>query len=182
MMQEEWQHTVVTQGGGYGPPPGGYGPPGGMPPGGGGYGPPGGGGYGPPGGGGYGPPGGPAGYGPPGAPPMGGPPGAGYGQPMAPPGGGGMLGGAPGGGNPELSKQAKTWLIISAVSAICCTGCFGVVGAVFCYLAMQAADQGNITDAEAKLKWGKIITIVGVALGVLGGIGYAISYMLAAAA
>jgi len=112
---------------------------------------------------------------------MGGPPGASYGQPMAPPGGGGMLGGAPGGGNAELSKQAKTWLIISAVSALCCTGCFGVVGAVFCYLAMQAADQGNVSDAEAKLKWGKIITIVGVALGVLGGIGYAVSYALAMA-
>ena len=90
--------------------------------------------------------------------------------------------GPPGAGNQELSKQAKTWLIISAVSAFCCTGCFGVVGAVFCYLAMQAADQGNVADAEAKLKWGKIITIVGVALGVLGGIGYTISYMLAAAA
>jgi hypothetical protein len=92
-----------------------------------------------------------------------------------------MMGGPPG-GNQELSKQAKTWLIIAAVSAICCTGCFGIAGAIFCYLAMQAADQGNTADAEGKLKWGKIITIVGFALGVLGGIGYAISYALAAAA
>jgi len=92
-----------------------------------------------------------------------------------------MPGGAPG-GNQDLAKQAKTWLIIAAVSAFCCTGCFGIVGAVFCYLAMQAADQGNIADAEAKLKWGKIVTIVGVVLGAIGGILYAVSYALAAAA
>ena len=92
------------------------------------------------------------------------------------------MGGPPGAGNQELSKQAKTWLIISAVTAfVCCNGCFGIIGAVFCYLAMQAADQGNVADAEAKLKWGKIITIVGVAIGVLSQIGYAIwSFMLAA--
>jgi len=47
---------------------------------------------------------------------------------------------------------------------------------------MQAADQGNIADAEAKLKWGKIVTIVGVVLGAIGGILYAVSYALAAAA
>jgi hypothetical protein len=34
-------------------------------------------------------------------------------------------------------------------------------------MAMQAADQGNLTDGENKLKWGKIITIVGFALSVV---------------
>ena len=102
---------------------------------------------------------------------------------LAPPGGGGMLGGPPGGANPELAKQCKTWLIISAVSAVvCCNGCFGIIAAVLCYLAMQAADQGNVADAEAKLKWGKIIAIVGIALGALGAIGYAAQMVLYAAA
>lgn len=162
--------------GGYGPPgappggggPGGYGPPGappggggpggyGAPPGGGGYGPPGPGGYGaPPGGGGYGPPGGgypPNPYGPP-APP--------YGQPYPPVGGAPF--GAPGGSPHPLKKQAQTWLIVSAASFVMCSSCFGVIGAVLCYLAMQAVDQGNIPDAEVKLKWGKVITSVGLGI------------------
>jgi hypothetical protein len=150
---------ILTQGGGYGPPGGYGGPPPGAPPGG--YGPPGAGGpggYGPPGGpGGYGPPGGPGGYGPPGG--SGAPGGYGpYGAPLPPPGG------AP---NPELKKQATTWLIISAVSLVVCGCCFGLIGAIFCFMAMQAADQGNLADAESKLKWGKIITIVGFVLGIV---------------
>jgi hypothetical protein len=90
-----------------------------------------------------------------------------------------MFGGAPGGGNEELKKQAKTWLIISIVSIFCCTGCFGVIGAVFCYMATTALDQGNVQDAQAKLKWGKIVTIVGIVLGALGGIGYTVATVLA---
>jgi hypothetical protein len=90
---------------------------------------------------------------------------------MAPPGGGPMPGGPPGavGGNEELKKQAKTWMIISFVSMFCCTSCFGLIGGIFCYMASSAIDQGNIADAESKLKWGKIITIVGFVLGVIGG-------------
>ena len=34
-------------------------------------------------------------------------------------------------------------------------------------MAMQAVDQGNLSDAENKLKWGKIISIVGFAIGVV---------------
>jgi hypothetical protein len=153
-----------AQGGGYGPPggPGGYGPPGGP----GGYGPPGGpGGYGPPGGGsgGYGPPG----YGPPGGY---GPPAAPYGAPFPPPSGGTGFGPPGGPQQAELKKKAQTWLIISAVSFFLCSSCFGIIGGVLCFMAMQAADQGNLTDAENKLKWGKIITIVGFALMILVGI------------
>lgn len=136
---------VQAQGGGYGPPPGGYG---GAPPGG------------------YGaPPGGMPGA-PPGAPM--GPPG---GMPMAPPGGMG----APvmGGGNPELKKQTQTWMIISLVTWFMCgNGCFGLIGAILCYMAGQAADQGNVADAESKLKWGKILTIVGLVITVLAIIAY----------
>jgi len=46
-----------------------------------------------------------------------------------------------------------------------CTCCFGLIAAIFCYMAMQASDQGNSVDAESKLRWGKIITIVGLVLG-----------------
>jgi hypothetical protein len=85
-----------------------------------------------------------------------------------PPGGGAPYGPPGGSPNPELKKQATTWLIVSAVSAVLCTCCFGLIGAVFCFMAMQAADQGNLADAESKLKWGKIITIVGLVMGVIG--------------
>ncbi|MEI9940317.1 MAG: hypothetical protein WDO69_24125 [Pseudomonadota bacterium] len=156
-----------AQGGGYGPPggPGGYGPPGGP------GGPPGG--YGPPGG----PGGPPGGYGPPGYPPPGGygPPGTPYGAPFPPPAGGPPYGPPGISPNAELKKRAQTWLIISAVSFFVCSSCFGIIGAVLCYMAMQAADQGNLADGENKLKWGKIISIVGFAISivlsiVLGGI------------
>jgi len=34
-------------------------------------------------------------------------------------------------------------------------------------MAMQAADQGNLSDGENKLKWGKIITIAGFAISLV---------------
>jgi hypothetical protein len=141
------QDPRLTQGGGYPP---GYGPPGGQGPGG--YGPPGG-----PGPGSYTPPGAPGGYGPPAGPP---------GAPLAPYGGGAPYG-PPGGPPPvpELKKQAQTWLIISAISFFFCACGFGIIGVVFCYMAMQAADHGNFADAENKLKWGKITTVIGFVLG-----------------
>lgn len=144
------EQVIQAQGGGYGPPPGGYGPPGGAP-------------------GGYGaPPGAPGGM--PGAPM--GPPG---GMPMAPPGGGMPPGMGGGGANPELKKQTQTWLIIALVTwFLCGNGCFGIIGAILAYLAGQAADQGNIAEAESKLKWAKMLTIIGVVLTVLAIIVYVI--------
>ena len=78
--------------------------------------------------------GGPGGYGPPG----------GYGYPPPAP--------TP---NPELKKQATTWLIVAVASFFFCGGanCFGVIGGILAFLAMQAADQGNSEDGEAKLKY-----------------------------
>ena len=153
-----------AQGGGYGPPPGGYGPP----PGGFGQPPPGGGGYGPPPGA---PPGG--GYGAPGG--FGGPPPGGFGGPPGfPPGG------AP---NAELRKQVTTWLIIALVTFfVCGNGCFGAIGAIFCFLAMQAVNQGNVADAESKLKTGKMLTIGGFAFTVLLWIAFIIYYVVVMAA
>jgi hypothetical protein len=68
----------------------------------------------------------------------------------------------------ELHKQATTWLVISLASSVLCLGlCLGIGGAVFCYLAMQSASHGLLADAEAKLKWGKILTLVGGVMGIL---------------
>ena len=69
---------------------------------------------------------------------------------------------------PDLRKQASAWLIISLISSVFCVSlCLGIGGAVFCYLAMQSASQGLTADAHDKLKWGKILTLVGSAIGVL---------------
>jgi hypothetical protein len=68
----------------------------------------------------------------------------------------------------ELQQQATLWLVISLVSSVVCLGlALSVGGAIFCYLARQAAAQGLTADAQAKLKWGKILTVAGSALGVL---------------
>jgi hypothetical protein len=65
-------------------------------------------------------------------------------------------------------RQAQTWLLISLASSVLCASlCLGVGGAIFCYLAMQAVSDGQLQDAEDKLKWGRILTLVGSAVGVL---------------
>jgi hypothetical protein len=50
---------------------------------------------------------------------------------------------------------------------LCVSLCLGIGGAVFCYLAVQAASHGLVQDAEDKLKWGKILTLVGSVMGIL---------------
>ena len=68
----------------------------------------------------------------------------------------------------ELHAQATTWLVISLASSVFCVSlCLGLGGAVFCYLAMQSASHGLVADAEGKLKWGKVLTLVGSVMGVL---------------
>jgi len=68
---------------------------------------------------------------------------------------------------PDVKKRAQTWLIVAGVSFFFCACGFGIIGGIFCFMAMQAADQGNLADAENKLKWGKIITCVGFGLGLV---------------
>jgi hypothetical protein len=68
----------------------------------------------------------------------------------------------------DLHRQATLWLVLSLTSSVFCVSlCLGIGGAVFCYLAMQAASLGLLADAEAKLKWGKILTLVGSVMGLL---------------
>ncbi len=68
----------------------------------------------------------------------------------------------------ELHQQATTWLVISLASSLFCGSlCLGLGGAVFCYLAGQSASHGLLTDAETKLKWGKVLTLVGSVIGIL---------------
>jgi hypothetical protein len=67
-----------------------------------------------------------------------------------------------------MHQQATTWLVISLASSVLCVSlCLGIGGAVFCYLAVQAASQGLVQDAEDKLKWGKILTLIGSVMGIL---------------
>ncbi|MCW5791689.1 MAG: hypothetical protein KIT72_14825 [Polyangiaceae bacterium] len=109
---------------------------------------------------------------------MGGPP---PGGPM----GGPMVPGAPmamGGAQPDLVKQATTWLILSCVTFICGCGLLAAVPAFFAWKAKQAAEAGDVAEFESKIKISKICVIVGFALSALGFIGWLVSFILAAMA
>lgn len=58
---------------------------------------------------------------------------------------------------------------MAVVSFFFCGGvnCFGVIGGILAFLAMQAADQGHVEDGESKLKWAKIVIISGAALSLV---------------
>jgi hypothetical protein len=60
-------------------------------------------------------------------------------------------------------------MIVAVASFFFCGGvnCFGIIGGILSFLAMQAADQGNVDDAESKLKWAKIVIISGAALSLV---------------
>jgi hypothetical protein len=67
-----------------------------------------------------------------------------------------------------LHQTATIWLAVSLVSSIACASlCLGLGGAVFCFLSMQAATHGLLDDARDKLKWGKVLTLVGSGIGLL---------------
>ncbi len=141
---------VHAQGGGYGPPPGGYGGPPGMP------------------GGGM-----PGGYG---GPPMGAPPG---GAPMAPPGGAPMgHPGMPGGGGPpDLQAHINKWFNLSILSIFCGCGLLGLINVYMAHQAKQAFAQGDINNAQDKIKLARTLCIVGYVLfglNVLLGIAYGV--------
>lgn len=118
-----------------------------------------------------------AGFGPNEGPPPGGY-GAGGGYPPpagafgAPPGGfgsppGGF--GVPSGSATELERNAKLWLALALGSSVVCGGgcLLSLTGAVMCFLAQKAAEQGHLADADQKLRWGQILTAAGIAIGVL---------------
>jgi hypothetical protein len=64
----------------------------------------------------------------------------------------------------DIGAQSETWFIIAIVSMfVCCTGIFGAVGAIMAHKAALLAAQGQMADAESKLKTAKILTIVGAA-------------------
>ena len=68
----------------------------------------------------------------------------------------------------QLHQQATVWLGISLVSSVLCASlCLGLGGAVFCFLSMQASSLGLLDDAEDKLKWGNILTLVGSGIGII---------------
>lgn len=70
--------------------------------------------------------------------------------------------------SPTLERQASAWLVISLLSSIACASlCLGIGGAVFCYLALEASKNGYPADAEDKLRWGKILTLAGSAIGIV---------------
>lgn len=66
----------------------------------------------------------------------------------------------------DLKRDATRWLMLSIAGFVLCAGvnCLAVIGAVLCFLSLQATDRGLLRDAQTKLKWGKIATLTGCAL------------------
>ncbi len=97
----------------------------------------------------------------------------------SPPGGYGSFSPHPAAGTPvgsasELEHRAKIWLGVALLSSVICGGgcLLGLTGAVMCFLAQKAAEQGHVGDAAQKLRWGQILTLSGVALGLFVLIGF----------
>lgn len=66
----------------------------------------------------------------------------------------------------RIKKQSQLWLALSAISLVFfCSGCFGLGGAILCFLAAQDADRGDLDEARAKLKWARWVVIAGAMLG-----------------
>ena len=102
---------------------------------------------------------------------------AGFGPPAgSPPGGYGPFppAGAVSASANDLERRAKVWLGVALLSSVVCGGgcLLGLTGAVMCFLAQKAAEQGNLADADQKLRWGQILTLSGVALGLIVAIGF----------
>src|SRR5262245_4424449 len=83
----------------------------------------------------------------------------------------------------DLKKEAINWLIAATASYfLCfCLNLFAIIGGVLCFLSMQAAEQGQAEDAEAKLKWGKILIVSGGVLMAIVMASAALWYAVAAA-
>ena len=105
---------------------------------------------------------------------MGGQPPMGGGAPM----GGPPMGGAPmAGGGPPAGDAPNfiLWIILGAVQALLCQNwLFGLPAAILAFLGKSDWDGGNAEGAQKKLKISKIIFIIGMALYLLGVIGYLI--------
>jgi hypothetical protein len=67
----------------------------------------------------------------------------------------------------ELGRIARRWLALSLGTLLFGGCCFGLVGASFQLLAIQALGHGAVRDAQEKIYWGRIITIAGTIMQVL---------------
>lgn len=84
---------------------------------------------------------------------------------MAPPGGAPAPGAGP--ANTELQKSLETWFVLSLISIVCGCGCLAVVPIYLTYAGKKSLSEGNVADAESKLKIAKICIIAGIAYAVV---------------
>lgn len=68
----------------------------------------------------------------------------------------------------ELGREAQHWMLLSAASIVLCGSCVSIGSVVLCYMAVQDARRDALAEATARLRWGKRVTIGGVALSVFG--------------
>jgi hypothetical protein len=89
-----------------------------------------------------------------------------------------MMGGPPGGGAPpDLQAYVNKWFNLSILSIFCGCGLLGLINVYMANQAKQFLQQGDLNQAQEKIKVARMLCIVGyvmTALSFLGGIAYAI--------
>ena len=67
----------------------------------------------------------------------------------------------------ELVRSSRLWLTIAAASMLLLVTSFSaLISVVLCHAASRAAQDGQFADARAKLRWGKIVAVVGIATAI----------------
>jgi hypothetical protein len=67
----------------------------------------------------------------------------------------------------RLKASAQSMLVLAFASALLISSVpLALVAGILCHEAARAATQGDLADAMAKLRWGRIVTAVSYAVGV----------------
>ena len=76
----------------------------------------------------------------------------------------------------ELHKQAHFWRLAAALSVVCTLNVFlGIVAAILAHIAGRAAARGDVSLAQASLRWARVLTVLGLALSVAAALSAAIA-------
>ena len=92
-----------------------------------------------------------------------------------------MMGGPPGGPPPDLQAHINKWFNLSILSIFCGCGLLGLINLYMANQAKQFLQQGDLNQAQEKIKVARMLCIVGYvifALYVLGAAAYMVFFFV----